>query len=1065
MTVTGTSATSLATTVDNGTQVTFTGIATFNVSAGSGDDTIAVTPAAFTGTINVDGGSPSASDELSVSGSAGTNAFNYTLSNTVGSGSVAVAGSATVNFTTTESLVIDGQGGTDALTVTTPAGAGHRTKVTPGANEDSGTIASEGFGAGTSSVPLRYAHIGATAAVTLTGQGDIVEFNGTAASDSFNISGTSIQVFNSTFGFVTNFYTLTNVAQLDVRGHDGDDVFNVFGTLTPLVQGLVIDGGNPSASDVLNFTGTGGAVTEDFGLSTLSEAGSGIVKYSGVEVINVAANATVTINTSLGDDVVEVQPLSGNSATVRLNRTSAAIGTTPIVNFSAVGTFNVNTQVGNDTLVVDGTTAGETINVTSTSVAVGPLLAVNYSNTEAVSIYAQQGADTITVTPAVGSAPVFVDGGDPIGVLPGDKLIVNNAVGFFPGPENDEGGVTTNGGTVSFDHIESLTVAAIAGCPFLILGTNGDDDITVIARDASTTAGADGVQDFTFSVHSGMDVVVLNQADLFIDAMAGDDDIVIRTAAPNEAAWDVNVRIAGGSPSIGAPLEADRVVIETPNVLGGSDNIVFNPTGNDTGNLVIDKNNNGTYEAAGTDSLITLGSFVFSCPPANFTYTSTAGGVELIQYNGEGSPAVDDNITINGTVLDDTTVVNPTGIGSGTFSSGASPQFSFQSFDNLTVNPGTAGYDRVQIDGTAGPDTVTSNANTVTLGGAVTLGTGLDELDINTYDGNDSVTLSLAVTGLKKVVNLGAGNDVANLSAVAVDPADPVIYGGDGDDNIIGSPNPDLIFGGAGNDVLIGAGGSDQIYGEEGNDIFGNPSAIPNAVADDAGNDLFNGGAGSDTFVWEPGDGSDTIEGGAGDADVLAFFGGAGAETFNVFAKLSDPTRAILFRNTGNITIDMAGVDQINVTGNAGADNYVVGRANNGDSGSVAPTANAYTDPTASLSDLSTTEVKVVNITEAADAADNVFVDGRTVDDSITVSVESAVTNTLRVSGLPYDVRIAGATPADRLTIRGNEGNDTVRTINSTNATVEGLIGITLAGGAGNDNLRRGCNLNRWSRR
>ncbi len=182
--------------------------------------------------------------------------------------------------------------------------------------------------------------------------------------------------------------------------------------------------------------------------------------------------------------------------------------------------------------------------------AFGGIVSFAGGNVEALSILALQGADTITVTP--GAIPVFVDGGDPVGVLPGDQLIVNAAVGFFAGPESDEGGVLTGGEDVSFDHIESLIVAPIAGCPFLILGTNADDDITIIARDASTTAGADGVQDMTFSVNAGMNVVLLNAADVYVDAMAGDDDIVVRAVAPNEAAWDVNLRVAGGSPSIGA---------------------------------------------------------------------------------------------------------------------------------------------------------------------------------------------------------------------------------------------------------------------------------------------------------------------------------------------------------------------------------------------------------------------------------------------------------------------------------------------------------------------------------
>src|SRR5262249_29616121 len=150
-----------------------------------------------------------------------------------------------------------------------------------------------------------------------------------------------------------------------------------------------------------------------------------------------------------------------------------------------------------------------------------------------------EGDDTFNVT--AGPIPVFVDGGDPIGVLPGDTINVSGSLGFFPGPESDEGGFMTSGEDVSFDHIEKIgIVVAVPGCPFLIVGTNGDDDITVIARDDSTHPLADGVQDFTFSVNGGGEILVLNQPDLFIDARNGDDDIVIRSRAPNLADWDVN---------------------------------------------------------------------------------------------------------------------------------------------------------------------------------------------------------------------------------------------------------------------------------------------------------------------------------------------------------------------------------------------------------------------------------------------------------------------------------------------------------------------------------------------
>ncbi len=1051
--------------IDGFETIEFSNKTTLTINALSGSDTINLnnpsTPTGLTG-ITVNGGDPTGSDSVIVNGTAGNNVI--TLDQLTLDGGRISGLSATTVVSSTEKLIVNGAGGVDTLTVQTPAGR-QLVTVTPGSVVDRASIEMRnvaGLGGGRL-LPIDYQNIGLDGAgapqLSLTDPSgnriDDLTINGGSTSDNFQVATNgNIDLDSNSASITTQRLVIVStggISTLNMYGHDGDDDFFVPGN-HPFAGGVFVDGGNPSASDTLNFNGAGAAIAMDIAANTVTETGFGPVDAAGVEHISIdAAGANLTVAGTVGSDSLDVTP-GNNAATIRLTKTTPDIGAAPVINASNIGALNVDLLGGNDNLTVHGTNAGEAITVTGALVTVGALETVNYTNAEALAIVAEQGADTITVTP--GAAPIFVDGGDPIGIIQGDKLIVNNAAAFFAGPENDEGGLKTNGGDVSFDHIESLTVAAIVGCPFLILGTNGDDDITVIARDASTTAGADGIQDFTFSVNSGMNVVVLNQADLFIDAMAGDDDIVIRTAAPNEAAWDVNVRVAGGSPSIGAPLEADRLVLETPNNAGGSDTVVFNPTGADTGNLVIDKDANSVYDAAGTDSLITFGSFVFDCPPANFTYTSTAGGVELIQFNGEGAPAIDDNLIINGTALDDTTVVNQVGAGSGTFTSGASPLFQFQSFDNLTVNPGAGGFDLVEINGSVGPDTVTSTANTVTLGSAVTLGQGIDQLNINTFDGNDNVDLDLALTGLKKVVNLGAGNDIANLLGVAVDPADPVIYGGDGDDTIIGSPNPDLIYGGSGNDVLIGAGGVDQIYGEAGNDIFGNPSATANGVGDDAGNDLFNGGEGSDTFVWEPGDGSDTIEGGAGDADVLAFFGGAGAEVFNVFAKLSDPTRAILFRNTGSITIDMAGIDQINVTGNAGADAYVVGRANNGDSGNLVAPTSPYTDPTASLSPLSTTEVKVVNITEAADAPDNVFVDGRALDDNITVSLESAITNTLRVSGLPYDVRILGANTADRLTIRGNEGNDSIRTINNSNGTVEANIAVTVAGGFGNDNLQ-----------
>jgi len=57
-------------------------------------------------------------------------------------------------------------------------------------------------------------------------------------------------------------------------------------------------------------------------------------------------------------------------------------------------------------------------------------------------------------------------------------------------------------------------------------------------------------------------VLFIDQPDLFIDALSGDDDIVIRAPAPNDADWNVHVRVAGGPPSIGEPNDGDERQVE-----------------------------------------------------------------------------------------------------------------------------------------------------------------------------------------------------------------------------------------------------------------------------------------------------------------------------------------------------------------------------------------------------------------------------------------------------------------------------------------------------------------------
>ena len=72
--------------------------------------------------------------------------------------------------------------------------------------------------------------------------------------------------------------------------------------------------------------------------------------------------------------------------------------------------------------------------------------------------------------------------------------------------------------------------------------------------------------------------------------------------------------------------------------------------------------------------------------------------------------------------------------------------------------------------------------------------------------------------------------------------------------------------------------------------------------------------------MWNPGDGSDTVEG-QGGTDTLQFNGANVNENIDLSANGS---RLRLFRDVGNVTMDVNGVEQVNVVALGGADTITV---------------------------------------------------------------------------------------------------------------------------------------------
>ena len=141
------------------------------------------------------------------------------------------------------------------------------------------------------------------------------------------------------------------------------------------------------------------------------------------------------------------------------------------------------------------------------------------------------------------------------------------------------------------------------------------------------------------------------------------------------------------------------------------------------------------------------------------------------------------------------------------------------------------------------------------------------------------------------------------------------IYGGIGDDTLLGGDGDELHYGGDGNDRSSGLGGEDALYGGNQNDtLYG--GADDDAVYGGSHDDLAYGGAGDDS-LW--GDGSsDTLYGGAGDdsvdggtsADVL--YGGWGED--------------VLIGGSSNDTL-YGGANDDTLTGGSGADAFVFATA------------------------------------------------------------------------------------------------------------------------------------------
>jgi Ca2+-binding RTX toxin-like protein len=286
-------------------------------------------------------------------------------------------------------------------------------------------------------------------------------------------------------------------------------------------------------------------------------------------------------------------------------------------------------------------------------------------------------------------------------------------------------------------------------------------------------------------------------------------------------------------------------------------------------------------------------------------------------------------------------------------------------------------------------------------------------LDVKGGDQANRVALRLKA-GDATVVQVDVGDDgFADFSFARGDVDAINVKMGDGNDSVrVDDANgaftntiPTTIAGGDGEDSLSGGLGAETFKGGDGDD----------RVAGGRGADTAYLGRGDDTFRWDPGDGSDVVEG-QDDTDAMVFNGAAVGETVTMTAH---DGRLTFFRNPAGITMDTNGVERVDFNALGGSDNVTI-------------------------NDLSGTDVTQTNIDLASSVGgntadglvDNVIVNATNGDDNIAVNGGGSG---VHVTGLATAVSITHADPTDSLSVNTLAGNDSVLT-NGVAAVVQMLI-------------------------
>ena len=918
------------------------GAAADNISAGDGNDSIRFTNARFVAGETVDGGN--GTDEIRIIDAATiTDAqfANKTLVETLflqadATQSVTLAGNsdsagivvvdATSAVTGTSNITVDASGRTNAIAISTGAGAD---TITGGAGLDN-------ISAGDGNDSIRFTNARFVGGETVNGG------NGT---DEIRITDAA-NITDAQFANKSNAETLFLAA-------DATQSVTLAGNSD--TAGIVTVDATSAVTGTSNITVNAGgranaiAITTGAGADTITGGGGAdnIVAGAGNDSIRFADANFTSADTVVG---------GGGANEIRITD-AAGVVDADFTNVTNVQTLFLAADAAQSATLGTFSDAAGVVTVDATSATTGTSnVTVDASGrANAITISMGAGADTITggagldnISAGDGNDSIrftnarFVAGETVNGGNGTDEIHITDAATITDAPFANKTLVETL--FLAADAAHSATLAANAQAAGIVTldatsATTATSNVTVdasaytVAITISTGAGADtitgGAAADNISAGDGNDSIHYTNARFVagetVDGGNGSDEIRITDAATITDAQFANKTLVET-----LLLQADAV--QSVTLAGNSDTagiVTLDATSAVTGT------SNITADASGRANAITI-----STGAGADTITGGAAADNISAGDGNDSIRftnarfVAGETVDGGSGTDEIRITDAATITDAQFANKSNAETLFLQADatqsvTLAGNSDTAGI--VTVDASSAV-TATSNV-TVNAGGRA------DAIEITTGAGADTIT---GGGGADNIV-AGAGNDSIRFADVNFTSADTVVGGaganeiriadaaGVVDADFTNVTNVQMLFLAADATQSATLGAAAQAAGvvtvDATSAVTGTSNVTVNAsaytaaitVSSGAGADVLTGGAGNDTL--NAGNGNDTLTGGAG-ADALNGGGGANVvtETRDANFVLTDTTLAIGAEGTDTLT----GIGTANLTGGASANSFTV---------------------------------------------------------------------------------------------------------------------------------------------